>query len=294
MRCSTSTVPDRGTLLVTGAAGQLGRAVATACAPDWQVIGLGRAQFDLGQPEALLPLMRELQPSVVVNCAALTDTGRCEREPAQADLLNSRAPAALAAACRATGSYLVQISTNEVFDGEADSPYHEDAPTRPLSAYARSKRAGEELVLAAAPDALVLRTAWLYGAGAQNFVQRVLGWAARQPTLSVVTDEVATPTACTSVAAAICELVRQRPRGLLHVTDGGSASRFAWAREILRLSGADPDRVRPALLADFPDAVPKPRYSVLSTARAESLGVRTIPWQSAFAAFMAARTAEPA
>jgi len=280
---------EKPALLLTGAGGQLGRAVAAACAPAWRVIGPGRDVLDLARPETFLPLLREQRPAAVVNCAALTDTARCEREPALADAINARAPAALAEACQAVGCYLVQISSNEVFDGAASQPYAEDAPTRPLSAYARSKRAGEEFVLSAAPRSLVVRTAWLYGEGTQNFIARVLGWAARQPELSVVTDEVATPTACTSLAAALALCLRERPSGILHVTNAGAASRFEWARAILRLSGEDPERVRPARLADFPATAPKPPYSVLSTARAEQLGIQQQPWHTVFARYMADR-----
>ncbi len=281
-------------MLITGAAGQLGRAVAEACAGAWNVVALDRTRLDLARPDAFLPLLRELMPAVVVNCAALTDTARCEREPDTADLINARAPAALAAACAHTNCYLIHVSTNEVFAGTARSPYTEDAPTGPLSAYARSKRAGELAVLAAAPQALVLRTAWLYGEGKQNFVQRVLDWATARPTIAVVTDEVATPTACASLATAIRLFAHERPHGVLHVTDADEASRFQWAREILRLSGGDPERVRPAVLADFPAAVPKPRYSVLNTERARHLGFQPRPWQIVFAEYMAARAARPA
>lgn len=286
---STRAVDDNAEqVVVTGAAGQLGRALTRECRGRWSTVALDRSGLDLARPTAFLPALRALRATVVINCAALTDTARCEREPALAEALNAEAPALLAQACRATGAYFIQISTNEVFDGRSHQPYGEDAATGPLNAYARSKRRAEELVLEAAPDALVLRTAWLYGEGSQNFVQRVLGWAARQTEIAVVEDEVGTPTACATVAVATQVLLSVRPSGILHLTDAGSASRFEWAREILRLAGDDPLRVRPARLADFPDAVRKPRYSVLSTARAEQIGVQIRPWRAAFAEFMAA------
>lgn len=276
-------------LLITGAGGQLGRAIAAACGQAFTVHALSHAALDITDEAAVCAAIGAIRPAAVINCAALTDTALCEREPQRAMAINAGGAGIVAAACRDAGSYLMHISTNEVFDGQAHEPYPETAPPAPINAYARAKLAGEQRVLRAHPAALVVRTAWLYGDGTRNFVQRVLQWAAGGQALRVVTDEVATPTACVSLAATLNRLLPERQTGILHATDAGAASRYDWARAIVRLAGGDPGRVRPALLEAFPQAAPKPHYTVLSTARLRALGVDMPDWRDTFAAFMATR-----
>jgi dTDP-4-dehydrorhamnose reductase len=243
----------RPLIAVIGAGGQLGRAVVAECAASYDVVPLLRSGLDVADAEAVNRMIAGLKPIAIVNCAALTDTALCEREPELAEALNARAPSHLGRTCARAGAYLVHVSTNEVFDGTSQRPYAEDARTNPLNAYGRSKLNGERAVLKACPAALVVRAAWLYGEGTRNFVHRVRTWAAANPVLRIVTDEVATPTSCASLARVIYAALERRPHGVLHATNAGSASRYDWAREIMRLSGDDPDRVQPALLSDFPE-----------------------------------------
>jgi dTDP-4-dehydrorhamnose reductase len=272
-------------LLITGGSGQLARALLATSDDAWQARALDAATLDITRTDAVRDLLAALRPTVLINCAALTDTARCEREPTLAAEVNAAAPGRLAALCRDAGVYFIHISTNEVFDGQARTPYVEDAPAVPLNAYGASKRDGEKRVLAENPAALVVRTTWLYGHGQRNFVAKVLRWASEQQTLRLVSDEVATPTACTSLAAVLWRLLALRPAGVLHATDAGQASRLSWGREILRLAGLDPERAQPALLADFPGALAKPHYSVLSLQRLGEF-VSVAPWQEALSAFM--------
>ena len=159
--------------LVTGAGGQLGRAaLALARAQGVTAIGVTRAELDVREADAVKRALEAHRPDVVLNCAAFTAVDRCETEPAEAERANALAPALLAQACRG-GPLLVHLSTDYVFDGAASRPVPEDAPTRPLSEYGRSKLRGEEGVRAAAGEHLVVRTQWVFGAGA-NFVRTIL------------------------------------------------------------------------------------------------------------------------
>jgi dTDP-4-dehydrorhamnose reductase len=257
--------------LVTGAGGMLGAEVVALLgartgaggplAGD-SVRGPTRRELDVTDAAAVTAAVRGAD--VVVNAAAWTDVDGAESAEAAAFAVNADGAALLAAACAAGGARLVHLSTDYVFAGDSTTPYAEDAPVAPRSAYGRSKAAGEQAVRAAHPGSWIVRTAWLYGAHGPNFVRTMLRLAAERPTLDVVDDQRGQPTWARDVAAQIVDLVvADAPPGTYHATSSGDTTWFGLTREILARIGSDPQRVRPTTTARFPRPAPRPAYSVL-------------------------------
>jgi dTDP-4-dehydrorhamnose reductase len=252
--------------LVTGSGGMLGLdlqvVLALAGVPDEDVTGLTRAELDVTDAQAVRDAVRG--HDVVVNCAAYTRVDDAESDEATAFAVNAVGAANVADACRQSGARLVHVSTDYVFAGDATEPYAEDAPLAPLSAYGRTKAAGEWAVQARCPQSWLVRTAWLYGAGGPNFVRTMARLADRHDTLSVVDDQRGQPTWTMDVARAVLRLVRgQAPYGVWHATSQGEATKYDLTREIFRLLGLDADRVSPTTSDQFPLPAPRPAYSVL-------------------------------
>lgn len=273
--------------LVTGAGGQLGRAaLAVARARGVTAVGFGRAELDVRDAEAVKRALDEQQPDVVLNCAAFTAVDRCESEPAEAERSNALAPALLAQACRG-GPLLVHLSTDYVFDGRASQPIPEDAPTRPLSVYGRTKLRGEEAVRAAAGEHLIVRTQWVFGPGT-NFVRTIQRAAKQGEALRVVEDQIGRPTWTGSLARGIVAAVAAGARGTLHLANEGIASFFDLARatvdEGARRGLCPKVDVRPIPTSEMPRPAARPAYGVLSLARARSLGITLPHWRDALAA----------
>jgi dTDP-4-dehydrorhamnose reductase len=260
-------------LLITGAGGQLGRSLQRALARH-DLTALSHADLEITSLGACIDVLEARRPDAVVHCAAMTDTSRCEKEPAHAREVNGIGTENVAKACARVGSRFVAVSTNEVFDGTASEPYSEDAHPHPLNAYGHSKLDGEALAVARCPNTLVIRTSWLYGDGYANFNEKVLTAAREGRPLSFVTDEVATPTSTDDLAAAIGLLLeRDAPPGIYHLTNAGAAVTMAE----LRASG-------------YSGPV-KPSYSVLANSRAAALGITLRDWHGALAGYFARRAA---
>lgn len=280
-------------ILITGGEGQLGRALVRAL-DGHDVLAPGRARLDVADERAACDAIADAHPDVVVHAAALTDTTRCESDPAAADAVNAQGTRNVARACAAAGAMLVAVSTNEVFDGAQSMPYTEDAVPNPANAYGRSKFEGEQHAQREHRNTLIARTAWLYGHGAQNFVSKVLAAARAGRPLRFVTDEIATPTSADDLAHAIRGLIeRQAGPGICHLTNAGEASRYEWAREIVRLAGMADAAIEPVTTAELRaggyDGPRKPPYSVLANTRARALGVILPDWRDALAAHFARR-----
>ncbi len=264
-------------LLVTGGTGQLGRALAAAAgAAGATVIAPARADFDITDRAAGARLIAGAQPDLIVNAAAYTAVDRAESEPELAMRVNGEAPGWLAAAARAAGARFVHVSTDFVFDGSRSSPYPPDAAPAPLGAYGRSKRAGEEAVRAADPGALIVRTAWVYAAGGQNFVRTMLRLMAERDAVRVVADQIGTPTHAASLARAILGLADRGATGIFHWTDAGAASWYDFAVAIAEearacglLARAVP--VIPIRTIDYPTPARRPSYSVLDSFAAQAV-----------------------
>ncbi|MFF3929007.1 dTDP-4-dehydrorhamnose reductase [Streptomyces hirsutus] len=265
--------------LVTGAGGMLGRdTVDELTRRGEQVTGLDRATLDITRAEAVERALSEHRPGIVVNCAAYTAVDDAETDEERATLINGDGPRLLARACAAHGARLIHVSTDYVFSGDARAtPYPEDHPTAPRTAYGRSKLAGERAVLEELPGAsAVVRTAWLYGVHGTSFVRTMIGLEARRPTVDVVDDQRGQPTWSADVAARMADLgprVGDDVHGVLHATSSGEATWYDLAREVFRLIGADPDRVRPTTGAAFPRPAPRPAYSVLAHDRWQDIGL---------------------
>ncbi len=190
----------------------------------------------------------------------------------------------LAVACGRIGARLLHVSTDYVFAGDASSPYPEDAPTGPRSAYGRTKLAGEQAVRAALPDASwVVRTAWVYGATGRNFVKTMVRLAGTGEPVSVVDDQRGSPTWSADLARGLLALASSdAPSGIYHCTNGGDTTWYGFARAVFAELGADPDRVRPTTSANFPRPAPRPAYSVLSGAAWLAAGLPPPrPWRDA-------------
>lgn len=287
--------------LVLGGTGMLGRqVVAEGRRRGHAVLGLSRGQADVTDRDALLAWARELRPAVVVNCAAMTAVDDCEAEEERAFAVNARGVAHAAAAARAVDARLVQVSTDYVFDGRAETPYAEDAATAPLSVYGRSKRAGEEEALEGTGGrALVVRTSWLFGPGGWNFVLTMLRQVARgTDPLRVVDDQVGRPTYTPYLARAIWDLLGPRPEasagGLVHYGNREPVSWYGFAREIVA-SWEPSARVEPVTTDVFPRPAERPAYSVLDVARFEALAGRPVEsWRAGLGPYLDALRREPA
>ncbi len=202
---------------------------------------------------------------MVVNLAAYTAVDAAEEHEDEARAINATGAGVLARAAAEAGARIIHVSTDYVFDGSATSPYPEDAPHAPVSAYGRTKAEGERLVLDGHPDgASVVRTAWLYGAGGPSFPSTMLRLAASHDTVSVVDDQRGQPTWTVDLAARIVELVDAgAPAGVFHATATGETTWFGLARAVFTAAGLDPARVRPTDSASFVRPAPRPAYSVL-------------------------------
>lgn len=268
-------------VLITGGAGQLGRALQTAFEGD-HVNALGHSTLDITDRAQVSHAFASYRPDVVVHAAAWTDTAGCERDPDRAMLVNGEGAGIVAEACRQTGSRIVYISSNEVFNGDKGALYNEDDAPNAINTYGASKLEGERRVQAAMEGASIVRTSWLYGPGRESFPEKVLTQARRAGALKLVTDEVASPTFTVDLAQAISRLVRADATGVFHLTNAGSCSRLEWAAEVLRLAGVSVP-VEPVTQADFGAAFRKPLDSTLANISAAHLGVTLRPWQHALA-----------
>ena len=254
--------------LVTGAAGQVGRALKATAAEGVEVVGLARAELDIADAAAIAAALDGHQPDVVVNAAAFTAVDRAEIEPEAAQRINCDGPALLASHCAERGIRLAHISTDFVFDGTRASPYLPSALPSPSGVYGATKTAGERAVQQACPKALIVRTAWVYAAQGVNFVDTMLRLMASQPAVRVVTDQVGTPTHAASLARAIWNLLAARASGVHHFTDAGVASWYDFAvaiqEEALALGLLNrPVPVIPIPTQDYPTPAKRPGYSVL-------------------------------
>lgn len=263
--------------LVVGSNGQLGHDLMEVLpAAGHTCVGLDLPEVDITDADSVAAAMAEVRPDVVVNAAAYTAVDAAEADEATALRVNGDGPAVLAAAVAATpGVRLVQISTDYVFDGTADSPYPEDAPVAPASAYGRTKAAGESAVLEALPDrGYIVRTAWLYGVNGANFVKTMLRLSATHETLTVVDDQRGQPTWSRDLARQVDLLVSaDAPAGVYHGTAGGETTWYGFTRAIFAGAGLDPDRVQPTTTDKFPRPAPRPAYSVLAHDRWAAVGL---------------------
>jgi dTDP-4-dehydrorhamnose reductase len=262
------------TVLVTGAAGALGRELVEAfTGPGWRVVACDRARLDLTSRDSVLGAITTVAPDAVVHAGAWTAVDACEADPDRALAVNALGTRHVADAARRVGAHVTFVSTDYVFAGDKAAPYHEWDEPAPASAYGISKLAGEREL---DPGSTIVRTSWVFGLHGANVVKAVLRLAtAGDGELTFVDDQRGCPTDAGDLAGAIRHLVAARLPGTYHVTNQGATTWFQLARDVLALAGHDPDRVRPVATAELVPARPAPRpaNSVLDGAALRLSGV---------------------
>jgi dTDP-4-dehydrorhamnose reductase len=284
-------------ILVFGAGGQIGREVCRTPRPaSLDLVPLDRSAGDITKPAAASAVIARERPDLIINLAAYTAVDRAEGEPEAAWAANCAGAAHIAAMCGENGTPLVHLSTDYVFDGRKDQPYHEEDAVNPLSVYGRSKEAGERAVRAAAPHHVILRTSWVYGAYGTNFVKTMLRLGAERPVLRVVADQRGCPTAAADVAVALIGIARQielgnAERGTFHFAGAGVTSWHRFAEEIVSLAqalGAWPrgsaPRVEPITTDQYPTAAQRPMNSVLDCSKIKAFEISPLPWKPSLSA----------
>lgn len=265
-----TTDEERRKTLVAGAAGMLGQDVVDACVErGHEVYALGRADLDITDPAACDEVLADVRPGVVVNCAAWTDVDGAESDEEGAMRVNDAGAANLAGAASRHGAAILYVSSDYVFDGEQERPYLESDMTHPLSAYGRSKAAGETSTAVANERHLIVRSSWLYGARGHNFVETMLRLAGEQPEVVVVSDQIGTPTYTRHLADALAELSESDAYGVHHVAASGRCSWFDFAQEIFDQAGAE-CRVMAGTTEMLARPAPRPRFSVLASERGDA------------------------
>jgi dTDP-4-dehydrorhamnose reductase len=250
------------------------------------VFGLDLPEHDITDRGALFALVRDFRPDLILHPAALTNVDGCARDPALAYCINGMGTQNMALAAAAVGAEMLYVSTNEVFDGHTTEPYHEWAAPNPINAYGRSKLAGEWYTQHLLSRFYIVRTVWLYAAGGRNFPHRIIELADERGSLSVVTDEVGSPTYVVDMACALVALLETHAYGIYHLVNDGIASRYEFAKEILRLSGRENIPVAPITSVEYQRASTPPLYAPLANIAAAALDIRLRPWREALAEFL--------
>lgn len=277
-------------ILLTGAGGQLGQALQRSRPDGVDLIACDRQQLDLSNELALRATIQRVRPDWVINAGAYTAVDRAESEPELAEIINAKAVRVLAESLTETGGQLLQVSTDFVFAGDRNRPYPVDAERQPLSVYGLTKAAGEEAIAQLLPtQSLIVRTAWVYGLGGRNFVTTMLRLMAERDRLTVVWDQVGTPTWTDSLAAALWQAIAQNLTGIHHCTDAGVASWYDFAVAIQGLAlerGLLQQEIPIAAIPSiaYPTPATRPAYSVLDCADFNrAIGRDPLHWRHALA-----------
>lgn len=270
-------------ILITGAQGQLGSAVRRILTGE-DLILKDLPDFDLTNP-ACGDQIRETKPEIILHFGAYTNVDQAERDSELAHRVNAQGTQWVAHAAKAINARLLYVSTDYVFNGAKTSPYQEEDAPHPLNQYGLSKYEGEQAVLTVCQDALVVRTAWVFGHEGHNFVKTIMRLAQERPVLEVVSDQRGCPTYAEDLGQAIQKLAVSDLRGICHVTNSGDCSWYEFAKAIVRQSGAKAD-VRPISTAHAARPAKRPAYSVLSQDRFATHYSKLPDWQDALARFV--------
>lgn len=271
--------------LIAGAGGMLGTALQRVMTEaDTPFLAPAESSFDITDTETVRSVVEEFASQtpdgsgVLINAAAYTNVEGAEDQRDLAYRVNEHGARLLAQTAKDAGLRFAHVSTDFVFDGKKTGPYSEDDAPNPLSVYGQSKLAGEIAVTQAFPQALIVRTAWVYGLNGVNFPLKILRFARERDRLSVVTDEVGSPTYTVDLARGIIGLIDANASGLYHLAGEGSCSRFELAEAVLESAGIDVE-LTPTTAATFPSKAPRPSNSVLDCSKAGRHGVRMPRWQ---------------
>jgi dTDP-4-dehydrorhamnose reductase len=275
------------TVLITGARGMLGRTLMLRLAPEMSCVGIDIGDCDITRPGQVDRCIAEAAPDVVLHCAAMTAVDACETRQDEAWAVNAVGSANVAGACYRHGARLVAISTDYVFGGDLNRPYHEFDATNPRTVYGQSKLAGEQAVRRHCPNHVIARTAWLYGQGGPSFLHTMLRLASQDgPPLRVVNDQVGNPTSCEALADGLRQILRTPIVGTVHLSCEGQSTWFEFTREIFRLAGIAREVV-PCTTADFPRPAARPANSALDKLVLRLQGLTPMPrWQDALKQFL--------
>jgi dTDP-4-dehydrorhamnose reductase len=280
-------------IIIVGAKGRLGAALAREYQRQFEVDAFNRRQLDLGKLDQVHSALSAIQYDLLINCAALTNVDYCESHRDEAFLINAQAPRLLAEICAEKSAKLVHISTDYVFDGKQNTPYIEEDPAAPLSVYAESKLAGEEEVLAVSPMNLVVRLSWVFGPDKPSFIDQIIQRARENETVTAVADKFSSPSYTIDVANWLRLAMDNGAQGILHLANTGACSWQEWAQyaiDVCRDVGIPlkADRVEKLSLTNMKNFVARrPVYTVLSTAKFTALtGVQPRHWREAIAEYI--------
>ena len=274
--------------MIFGATGLLGKALMREWSGD-EVVGLSSRDVDIRDGERVREVVRKNGPDWIVLSAAYTDVDGCESNPDKAFAVNRDGAVHVAAAARETGSRMMFLSSDYVFDGKSKTPYETEDPRNPQSVYGRSKAEAEVRLLEALPDCCIARTSWLFGVGGKCFPDTILKLAASRPALDVVNDQRGCPTYAGDLANAIVDLCHKNASGIVHVTNAGDCSWFEFAQEIVKDAGLSTE-VRPVSSQQMSRPAPRPAYSVLSPASLRVCGVEMPEWKDALRRYLKERS----
>jgi dTDP-4-dehydrorhamnose reductase len=272
--------------LIFGAQGQLGRDLRVRLAQAGEVLGVDLPEVDIAAADAARATLDRFPADCVINAAGYTDVEGAEADAEAAFRVNQQAAGLVARAAASANVPVIYYSTDYVFDGTKGRPYEPEDPAAPMGVYARSKWGGEVATREANPRHFIIRTAWLYGPGGHNFVEKILHAATTRPSVKVVDDEIGSPTYTWDLAGATAALCKTGDYGTYHIVNAGSCSRWEFARAIVRLARIDAT-IAPCRSSEFPTKVVRPLYSVLSNTKFEAAtGHAMRDWKEALRAYM--------
>ena len=287
-------MPGSEKILLLGKNGQLGWELQRTLAPLGQVISLDLPEINLVDPDSIVSVARKIEPQVIVNATAYTAVDRAESEPEIASAVNAQSPGMLAEVSNEIHAGLIHFSTNYVFNGEKGSPYTEADTPDPKNVYGKSKLAGEIAIQQTDASYMIFRTSWVYSLRGNNFVSKVLGWARKQSSLRIVSDQIANPTWARMLAEVTAQVLAkagpdalswiENHKGVYHLAGSGTASRYDWAREILKHDPLKNEQVveelLPAKTTDFPSPAKRPLNSSLNCEHfINTFGLKLPSWQ---------------
>ncbi len=267
-----------------GASGLLGQELVRELSGE-QLTALSSRDVDLRDHTRVREVIRDSRPDWVLLSAAYTDVDGCESNRDLAFAVNCEGAIHVAEAARETGSRLLFLSTDYVFDGAKGSPYGTSDTRNPASVYGESKARAEERLLGILPEVCIARTSWLFGHGGKCFPATILKLASTRPEISVVNDQRGSPTFARDLASALVELCRKSAQGIVHMTNSGDCTWFEFASEIVRASGL-PAKVKPVTTAEFPRPARRPAYSVLSPESLQEYGIQMPDWRDALRRYL--------
>jgi len=280
-------------ILITGSNGMLGTDFVdllknrkASLDPNLEFIEAPHEVLDITREDTISGFISTHTPDIIVNCAAFTNVDKCETESETAFNVNALGPKYLATAAKECGARLIHISTDFVFDGNGDRPYIEKDQTNPLSEYGRTKLEGEKNIQSHCNSYLIVRTSWLFGHNGINFAAKMLELAEQNKELSIVTDEIGSPTYTPDLAVALWTLIKQKCEGVINVSSYGSCSRYEWAEYIFKMMGYK-IKINPIKSSQYKRPAKVPLNSTLNCQKFTTItGMRMRPWQEAVESYL--------